>query len=365
MNNRLRIGVVGVGFGATVHIPAFQSEGLDVVAVCARRPERAQACAAQFGIPNAFTDYHAMLRMPGLDAVSIASPVGLHYEQTIKALDAGKHVICEKPFTPNEAGARKLWERAEESHLTAMVAHEFRFSSGRSYVKELLDGGYAGKLNFCLVRMVIGFGRPPAPGQEAPEGPPPYVAERDSLASGAGFLWGLGSHYIDGLRQWFGEVESVSGELINTSPERDGGMSADADDLFLFTLRFREGGVANMVGTRSAKFGSGATIEVYGTDGTLITPQRGPNPPAHGVVLGAQLGERELTQLPVPERLQPITDDRDDRLAPFRILTQEFVRGIREGASPTPNFYDAWRNQQVLDAIRESSYTGRRVKIEG
>src|SRR4051794_29638231 len=306
MNNRLRIGVVGVGFGATVHIPAFQSEGLDVVAVCARRPERAQACAAQFSIPNAFTDYDAMLKMPGLDAVSIASPVGLHYEQTMKALDAGKHVICEKPFTPNEAGARKLWERAEESRLTAMVAHEFRFSSGRSFVKELLDGGYIGKLNFCLVRMVIGFGRPPAPGQEAPAGPPPYVADRDSLASGAGFLWGLGSHYIDGLRQWFGEIESVSGELINTSPERQGGMTADADDLFFINVRFREGGIANMVGTRSAKFGSGATVEVYGSDGTIVTPQRGPNPPAHGVVLGAQVGERELTQIPVPERLQPI-----------------------------------------------------------
>src|SRR5690242_21634140 len=139
MNNRLRIGVVGVGFGATVHIPAFQSEGLEVVAVCSRRPERAQACAAQFGIANAFTDYDAMLRMPGLDAVSIASPVGLHYEQALKAIDAGKHVICEKPFTANEAAARKLYDAAEHSGLTCMVAHEFRYSSGRSYVKELLD----------------------------------------------------------------------------------------------------------------------------------------------------------------------------------------------------------------------------------
>jgi predicted dehydrogenase len=219
------------------------------------------------------------------------------------------------------------------------------------------------------VRMVIGFGRPPAPssasgGQEAPAGPPPYVADRDSLASGAGFLWGLGSHYIDGLRQWFGEIESVSGDLVNTSPERQGGMTADADDLFFITLRFRSGGIANMAGTRSARFGSGATVEVYGSDGTIVTPQRGPNPPAHGVVLAARAGDRELTQLAVPERLQPIADDRDDRLAPFRILTQEFVRGIREGVSPTPNFYDAWRNQQVLDAIRESSYSGRRVKIE-
>ncbi len=74
MPDGARVGVIGVGFGARVHIPAFQSEGLEVVAVCARRSERAREAAERFGIPQAFTDYREMLQMDGLDAVSVAGP---------------------------------------------------------------------------------------------------------------------------------------------------------------------------------------------------------------------------------------------------------------------------------------------------
>ena len=76
----IRIAVVGVGFGTTVHVPAFVSEGLDVVAVMARRRERAEEAAATFGIGQVFTDFDSLLEMDGLDAVSIATPTALHYE---------------------------------------------------------------------------------------------------------------------------------------------------------------------------------------------------------------------------------------------------------------------------------------------
>ena len=120
-----------------------------------------------------------------------------------------------------------------------------------------------------------------------------------------------------------------------------------------------------MTGTNVASFGPGGSIEMYGRDGTLVTPHvgNGYNPPPHGTVLGARMGDEALSQLPVPERLEPFADDRDDRLMPFRLLVREFFRGIREGASPAPNFYDGYRCQQVLDAVRESSATGRVVNI--
>src|SRR5687767_11858617 len=105
----LRVGVVGVGFGAAVHIPGFQSEGVEVVAVCTRRRERAEEAAARFGIPDVFTDYDEMLAMSGLDAVSIVTPVPMHYEMSLAAFDAGKHVMCEKPFTTHEHLAREMW----------------------------------------------------------------------------------------------------------------------------------------------------------------------------------------------------------------------------------------------------------------
>ena len=97
-SSSLRLGVIGVGFGATVQIPGFQSEGVEVTAVCARRRERAKEAAARFHIPGVYDDYHEMLREATLDAVSVVSPIPLHHPMTMAAMDAGKHVLVEKPM---------------------------------------------------------------------------------------------------------------------------------------------------------------------------------------------------------------------------------------------------------------------------
>src|SRR5438477_239603 len=80
---RIRVGVVGVRYGSIVHIPGFQSEGVEVVAVCASHHERAEEVANRFDIPHAFTDYDEMLQLDELDAVSIVTPVTLHYSMTM------------------------------------------------------------------------------------------------------------------------------------------------------------------------------------------------------------------------------------------------------------------------------------------
>lgn len=92
-----------------MHIPGFQSEGVEVVAVCTRRRQRAEEAAARFGIPAVFTDYDEMLRRPDIDAVSIVAPVPLHHSMSLAAIDADKHVLCEKPFTTDQALAQELW----------------------------------------------------------------------------------------------------------------------------------------------------------------------------------------------------------------------------------------------------------------
>jgi predicted dehydrogenase len=362
MANRLKIGVVGVGFGAQVHIPAFQSEGLDVIAVTARREERAKETAEKFNIPSFFSDYESMLKLDDLDAVSIATPVQLHLPVVLAALKAGKHVICEKPFSTDQATAKQMLDVANESKQTAMIAHEFRFSSGRTRVKELIDEGYIGELHMALVTLVTGPKRPVKPRS---------LTDRDIAENGGGFLFGLGSHYIDALRQWFGEITAVSGKTEAHYPDRlnqDTGdiVQSNADDTFQFTVQFANGGWATMVGSSAAPYGPGGRMEVYGSDGTLVTPHTSPgmNPPAHGTIFAAKVGEENLSEQTIPDRLQPFTDDRDNRLMPFRLLTREFLRGIEEGISPAPNFYDGYRCQQILDAIRKSSSEGHEVEID-
>jgi len=356
----LRIGVIGANFGAAVHIPAFQSEGLEVVAVFSRNEQRARETAQRFGIPHAFTDYRRLLDLPDVEAVAIASPARQHYEMTMAALDAGKHVLCEKPFASNQQQARELWQKAERSGLTTMVAHEFRFASGRMRVKELIQEGYLGTLHKAIMSLVTG------PNTGFPVRP---LTERDATFEG-GFLFSLGAHYIDCIRHWLGEVTAVTGQVQvlagqRTDPATGGSVQAAADDAFHFVLQLAGGGWAEMTGTNVAPFGPGGHVALYGSEGTIITPHegRGFNPPAKGVILGAKSGDPELRRLPIPERLEPLADDRDDRLAPFRLLTREFLRGIGTGTSPAPNFYDGYRCQQVLDAVRESSATGRTVAI--
>ena len=354
----LRIGVVGVGFGTTVHVPAFQSEGIEVAAICARRPERAEEAAARFSIERACTDWEELVAAEDLDALSIVTPTAMHHPIALAALRAGKHVILEKPFAMNTAEAKELAAEAAASGRTAMIAHEFRFASARMRAKELIEQGYLGELRLGLLKLL----RDPGARGE----PAPFRPDRDVAAARSGFLFSLGSHYIDCLRHFFGEVEAVSGELMTLSPERSEGggvVLSDADDSFMFRLYFASGGVAEMVASRQTPGVSTSSIELFGSEGTLVTPQEGMNPPPHGTLLGARRGEGPLQQLDIPERLEPFADERDERLMPFRLFTRKFLRGIAEGSSPAPNFDDGYACQQILDALYESSARGSRVAI--
>src|SRR4051812_3333709 len=117
-----KIGVVGVGFGAQVYVPAFRSEGWDVAAICSRSSDKATHAAQAGGIRDVHTDPMEMIRRDDLDAIAIASPPNAHRDLAIAALQAGKHVLCEKPFAMNAQEGREMCDAAQTSGLTAMVA---------------------------------------------------------------------------------------------------------------------------------------------------------------------------------------------------------------------------------------------------
>lgn len=337
----IRVGVVGVGFGSVVHVPAFQSEGLEVAAICARRPERAQEAADRFDVEGVYTDYTKMLAHPGLDAVSVATQAGLHYEMALAALDAGKHVLCEKPFTATVEQAEQLASKADSTGLTAMVAHEFRYSPSRAYIKELIEQGFIGDPQHLTFSLFLNRRRPVGPGARLPN------------VGSAGMLGALGSHYIDCMRDWFGDISNATGNLHGHPPE--GEALADANTGFTLQVEFANGAWGNMACSFVSPFGQGARLEVYGTEGSLQTTQRGPNPNPDGVVVGGRTNEDESpVDLPIPDKFRPFEDDRDDRLVAFRILTRLFVKGIEEGWSPAPNFHDALACQRVMNAVQSA-----------
>ncbi len=353
----LRVGVIGVGFGATVHVPAFLSEGWEVPAIWGRSPERTREAAERLGVSAPHEDWRELVARDDLDAVAISTPPAPHREMALAALAAGKHVLCEKPFALDAAEASAMAEAARASGPTAMVAHEFRHAPQRAHIRRLLDEGFVGEPRFASIELLIG--------RAAPAEPPP-LAWGSRSAEGGGLLGALGSHYVDGLRHWFGDVREVSGRLTVARPERrdpDTGAAAtaDADDTFAFTLGFESGAFATMTATSAAAPATGARIHLVGAGGVLEAVQRGPNPEPDGVVLGGRGSDRRLEQLPMPADLVPFEDERDNRLMAFRLLLRDFERGIREGGSPAPSFEDGAATQRVLDAIRESSVTGARI----
>jgi predicted dehydrogenase len=359
MNNRpLRIGVLGVGFGSVVHIPAFQSEGWEVPVVWSRRTERAREAAAKHGIPTVLEDWRDVIARDDLDAIAVATPPVAHCEMTVAALEAGKHVLCEKPFAIDVAQAKQMRNAAKRKRRVGMVAHEFRYAPQRAQIKDLLDEGRIGRPQLVTAELFLG--------RAAPATPPPLGP---GVADGAGFLGGLGSHFIDGLRHWFGNVEAASGVTLALRPDRvdraGNVVQTDVDDAFTCTLHFASGVVATLTASSAVSPGSGGRIMIAGTQGVLVATQRGPNPEPDGVVLCGKATDRALEELPMPAQYRPFDDDRDHRLMAFRLLVREFERGIRTGSTPTPSFDDGVGCQAVLDAVRQSSRTGRRVRVAG
>jgi predicted dehydrogenase len=125
----LRIGVLGAARIAPAALlrPATAVDGVRVVAVAARSADRAAAMAGRHRIPTVYGDYAALLADPDIDAVYIPLPNGLHAEWTLRALAAGKHVLCEKPFTANEAEAREVADAADRAGRVVMEAFHYRY----------------------------------------------------------------------------------------------------------------------------------------------------------------------------------------------------------------------------------------------
>jgi predicted dehydrogenase len=354
-----RVGIIGVGFGAQVYVPAFVSEGWEVAALCSRDAQKAGKAAAAAGIAEVHTDPLELIRRDDISAVGIVTPPSAHDALAIAALECGKHVLCEKPFALDAGRGRAMAQAARDSGKTAMVGHEFRHTPQRAFIKQLITEGYIGRFQLCTLELFLDRYVTREPRALS------WMARR---ADGGGILGALGSHYIDGLRHWFGDVAAASGRLLRLRPQvADAAtgrvVAAETDDAFTFTLEFAQGGIATMVASFAATPARGARIAVMGDEGTLIAEQPGPNPTEDGVVIGSRHGS-PLQPLPTPSQYTPFQDDRDHRLMAFRLLVRDFTRGIDEGTSPAPNFDDGLKCQQVMDAIRESSETGRTVRLE-
>ncbi|MDB5028979.1 MAG: Oxidoreductase-like protein [Candidatus Eremiobacteraeota bacterium] len=143
--SKLRVGIVGAGFGGSVHAPAYALHPrFEVVAIAS--PSSAERIARERKIPHAFRSVEEMLAGVELDVVSVASPPFDHHRSVLAALAAEKHVLCEKPFALNVAQAEEMVAAAERAGTATALAFEFRYVPAVIAIKELIDNLHVGAL---------------------------------------------------------------------------------------------------------------------------------------------------------------------------------------------------------------------------
>ncbi|MFX0556677.1 Gfo/Idh/MocA family oxidoreductase [Maribacter sp. CXY002] len=145
---KIRVAIIGLGFGAEF-IPIYKKHpNAELVAVCQRNEEKLNQLADAFEIPKRFTSYDELLQDPDIDAVHINTPIPNHGEQSIKALKAGKHVACTVPMATTVEECRQIVELTEKSGLTYMMMETVLYAREFLYMKELYDNGELGKVQF-------------------------------------------------------------------------------------------------------------------------------------------------------------------------------------------------------------------------
>lgn len=200
-NPILRIGTLGAAriTPAALVEPARELDGVDVAAVAARDPGRARAFARKHGIGRVFDCYQQLLEDPSIDAIYVPLPNGLHCEWTIRALEAGKHVLCEKPFSSNAAEARRMVDASRRAGLVLMEASHYRHHPLMARVRERVPE--LGTLRRIDCRMCIPL--------------PRFTDIRYNYSLAGGSNMDLGAYTIDMLRQ----VATASGDkALNSKP---------------------------------------------------------------------------------------------------------------------------------------------------
>ena len=143
----LRVGFIGAGWADRVQIPAFKQGGLIPQAIAAGTPANAARVAARHGMPDVHPSWQALVDNPAVDIVSICTPPALHTEIAVAALQAGKHVICEKPTALTVAEAETMLAAAQAApNQLAIIDHELRFHPQRLQLRQLIKEGFVGTL---------------------------------------------------------------------------------------------------------------------------------------------------------------------------------------------------------------------------
>ena len=355
----LGVVVVGTGFGCLTHVPALRDAGFDVKALVGRDPEKTRAKAERFEVPLGLTSLDEALALDGVDAVSVVTPPHTHHDLVVAAVEAGKHVVCEKPFATDAGEAQRMLDAAEAAGVVHMLGTEFRFGTGQALLRRVVQRGDIGEPRMAMFLLEV-----PLIADHAAEVPDWW----EDRGEGGGWFGAHGSHWIDQVQSMLGPITGVSAALPVVS-----GRPMTAEDTF--TIHFRtasgvEGILHSSAGSRGPML---ADQRVTGTKGSAwIAGDEVHMATAEGS--GPVDVPADLTpQAPVPPPMDLMVTAYDwmhsmgiDR-HPFARLYGTFrdsILGVPVPDDPPPaTFADGVLGMKVMDAVRRADAEGTWVPI--
>ncbi len=360
----VRVGVIGAGAWACgAHIPGWlRDKRVEVVAVADTQRELAEAAGAQFGIPAFVGDGRALIARADIDVIDVVTPSATHFGLATAAIEAGKHVLCEKPVAYDFRDTDKLAARARAKGLKTKLGFTFRYSPAMRYMKTLIDQGYIGTpYIFNGYEQNSQWINPQTPLRQSDPNADQSIIQVASLE-------GYGAPIID-LGHWFvgAHYEQLVGTMRNFVPERvmrqTGLMQrANIDDGDIFIGEFINGALGS-VQTSFVTVGNYPGIEarVYGSEGALICRLV----EEFGIcetLKGAKPDGVEFKDIAVPEEYYPAGGSPREswRTLFYANLIRHYVDEILSDDDRNEgNFADGARVQEVINAV-ELSFRERR-----
>ena len=376
--SELRVGMVGYGFMGKAHSQAWRNAPRffdlplrpELTALCGRDSAAVASAAETYGFSGWETDWERLIARDDIDVVDICTPGDTHADIAIAALEAGKHVLCEKPLANTVEQGREMVaaaERASARGQTAMVGFNYRRVPALALARQMIADGRLGTLYHVRAQYLQDW-------IVDPEFPLVWRLQAEKAGSGA--LGDIGAHSIDLAQYLTGQaISGVSALLETLIPERPlpgaySGLSATADagrgrvtvdDAALFTARFEGGAIGVFEATRFATGHKNAMrIEVSGSLGSLSFDFEAMNELSYydatqdtevagfRRILVTESGHPYLAAWWPPGHLIGYEHT-------FTHEIKDFVEAIASGVPPEPSFAEGLQTQLVLAAVSESA----------
>ncbi|MEF2245485.1 Gfo/Idh/MocA family protein [Paenibacillus sp. IITD108] len=350
--SKVKIGIIGAGNIGSVHANEFSklSDLCEITAITDAFLPLAQQRAVQYGIAGVAESPEQLIERSDVDAVIIGVPNQFHAPLAIKALQAGKHVLLEKPMGINSEAARDILRASNQSDRVVMVGHQMRWEAVPMQIKEQAERGELGQIYTAKAGW---FRRKGIPGWGT------WFTRSDQ--SGGGPLIDIGVHMLDLALYLMGNPKPVTvfgSTYAQFGPKRKGigtwgkpdwNGKYDVEDLATALIKMEDGSSLTLevswavhMDTDNKPF-----IHLMGTDG--------------GASYSGSSGKllTEKFDRPIETLLQAPEQDEGERAR----LSRHFLTCIREGKQPITSALSGYINNLVLDAIYESSRTGHEVKL--